>query len=93
MNATLDRVLLKDISSLVTETEGGIILPDQVVDRQKYRQWEIVAVGPYVQEPLLLPGLEVITGGRFTGEPFDYQGETYRVVSEGDIIAIITTEE
>lgn len=93
LQPTLDRILLRDISSLVTKTEGGIILPDQVVDRQKYRQWEIVRVGPLVQEAALQPGLEVITSGRFAGEPFDLHGETCRFVSEEQVIAILTTEE
>jgi len=93
MRPTLDRIILKDISTVVEQTEGGIILPEQVQDRQRHRRWEIVSVGPLVQEPLLQPGLEVITSGRFAGDSVAINGETFRFLSEDNVIAIITMEE
>lgn len=86
-------VVLRDITEVVDRTDGGIILPQQTMDRQRYRRWTIHSVGPWVLDPTLQPGLEVITSGRFTGEPVTHEGETYRVVHEDNIIAILPQED
>lgn len=85
-------IVLRDITEVVDRTEGGIFLPQQAMDRQRHRRWIIDSVGPWVQDPTLQPGLEVITSGRFVGEPVVHEQETYRVVHEENIIAILAEE-
>jgi hypothetical protein len=59
-------------------------------DAQRYRQWEVVARGDGVQESFLQPGLRVITSSRFAGEPYEVDGQRYRIIFEDHIIAALT---
>lgn len=84
-------VLAKDISDIIGETAGGIILTDQAKDRQKYRQWEIVRVSEGT--PLdLQAGIRVMVDGRFAGTPLELDDGTFRLLDIDRIIAIITGE-
>jgi len=67
-----DLVLVKTLNrdELATMTEGGLHLPQQAEDRQRYRQWEVVACGPYVQDEAILPGARVLLQ-QFSGTPIE----------------------
>jgi len=65
-----------------------IIIPDTVKDRQKVGQGVVVAVGPEVFEPALLPGVRVMYD-RFRTVPFEFEDETYYSIWEEDIKALI----
>ena len=87
-----NRVLLRALSrdEFATQTAGGLYLPPQAEDRQRYRQWEIAAVGDSVRNVMLQPGLRIITSGRFVGEPYTFDGREYRVIAEENIAAYFT---
>ena len=87
------RLLVKPIGEVVEQTAGGLWLPQQALDRQRYRQYEIVAVGNEVEEQMLQPGLDVVLNQPFPGEPVLLDGTEYRVIFEDHVIAFLTVEE
>lgn len=94
MNAPFDvlgsRVLLRAREDVV-EQDGLIIIPDSALDRQRYRQWEVVTIGEEVRD--VKPDDWVLASGRFVGEEIDLDGQTYRVILEDNLIATISQEE
>ena len=81
------RLVLQQVDVLNSQTDSGIWLLDE--DRVKYRQWVVVSVGPDVQDPTLLPGVEVIAR-QYGGTPVKWAGKDLVVVFEDDIYAVIT---
>ena len=88
-----DHVIVKPITE-ETKTEAGIILPD-TVDKEKPEKGEIIAVGP---GKLLDNGqraaINVKVGDKviftkYSPNEIKIDDETYLVLSEGDILAII----
>ena len=83
-----DRLLLRQTDNVIRQTESGIVLPDSAVDRQRYRMWEVVAVGAEVRDEALLPGAQVIVR-QYGGTPTVHRQQNYTIVSEGDVYAIV----
>ena len=83
------RILLRSAGAVEDHTEGGLFLPQQSLERQRYRLWEVVAVGPQVLETALAPGLRVLVSGVWVGEAVRWGDEEFRVVEEGHVIAIL----
>lgn len=90
MTPKYGQVLAKDVSE-VADKVGSLHLPDQALDRQKYRQWEIVKV-PEGTPLELQPGMRVMVDGRFSGTPLELDDGTFRLLDINRIIAIITGE-
>ena len=87
-------VLLKPVGEdqITDQTEGGLWLPDQAKDRQRYRQWEVIEAGP--ETPLeLQPGMRVIVDGRFAGQPLHLDDGEFRLMYDHHIIAALPQEE
>jgi chaperonin GroES len=85
-----DRVLLKRIP--VTETKGGILLPDTAV--QKTSEADVLAVGPgrYENGNLIATVTKVgdkVLVGKYAGTEIDVDGEKLVIMPESDILAIV----
>lgn len=85
------RVLLRAVrdEALSEQSPGGLWLGH--TEHQRFDQWEVLAAGPEVHDVTIAPGARVIAS-RFSGQPWEQDGETLRVTEEPYIIAIITTE-
>jgi chaperonin GroES len=87
-----DRVIVKP-SEAEEKTKGGIILPDTA--KEKPIEGTLVAVGPgKVAEDGKTVKLEVKVGdkvlyGKYSGTEVTVEGETYLIMRESDIFAII----
>ena len=86
-----DRVVLKQLLAEET-TKSGIVLPGQA--KEKPSQGEVVAVGPGG----VIDGKEVkmqvkekdkVIYSKYSGTEVEIDGETYLVVKQNDIIAVI----
>lgn len=83
-----DRLLLRAIpEDKLAQRYGKLWLPPSGEDWQRYRRWEIAAVGPDVLDETLLPGLEVIVGKNST--PLERHGAVLMFVREADVLAIL----
>jgi chaperonin GroES len=87
-----DRVIVKP-SEAEEKTKGGIILPDTA--KEKPIEGTLVAVGPgKIAEDGKTVKLEVKVGdkvlyGKYSGTEVTVEGETYLIMRESDIFAII----
>ena len=86
-----DYVFLKDLE-VERVTKGGILLSQEAQERPE--MYEVAAVGPggmikgnYV-EMKVKPGDKVITN-KLAGSLIKFQGETYIVVHQSDILFVI----
>jgi chaperonin GroES len=88
-----DHVIVKPITE-EEKTEGGIILPD-TVDKEKPEKGEIIAVGPgKLMDNGQRAEINVKVGDKiiftkYSPNEIKIKDETYLVLSEGDILAII----
>ena len=86
-----DRVVVKALE----ETEsmrGGLYIPDTA--KEKPQQGEIVAVGPGRTEDGTKVAMEVKVGdkvlyGKYSGTEVTIEGETYLILRESDVLAVI----
>lgn len=90
-----DRVLVRPISKEET-TESGIIIPDTAT-KEKPEQGEVLAVGPgrLTDEGKRLP-MDIKVGQtimftKYGPNEIEIEGETYLIVRESDILAIISS--
>ncbi len=83
-----DRVLVKPLKE-EEATASGIILPDSA-DKKKKDQGEVVAIGSgeKVQKLNLQVGNKVVFGS-YAGEEIEFENDTYKVLEEKDILALI----
>jgi len=70
------------------KTAGGLIIPDTA--KEKPLAGKVVAVGPGTQEVKM----EVAVGdqvlyGKYAGQELQIDGETYLIMKQNDILAII----
>ena len=86
-----DRVVLKQIEA-EEKTQGGIILTS--ADKEKPEIYEVVVVGPgglvdgEEVKMELVPGQRVIMG-KYTGTNVKLEGETYTIVRQSDVLAVV----
>ena len=86
-----DRVVLKQLVAEET-TKSGIVLPGQT--KEKPQQAEIIAVGPggvidgKEVEMQVEPGQKVIYS-KYAGTDVEVDEETYIIVKQSDILAIV----
>jgi len=88
-----DRVLLKSVEEEGEQSVGGIIIPDAA--KEKSQEAEVVALGTgkkeadgKVSEFNVKVGDKVITS-KYGGTEVKVEGETYQLVREDDILAVI----
>ena len=82
-----DRVVVKP-SPAEEKTKGGIIIPDTA--KEKPQKGEIVAVGPGKDGNLMTVSVgDTVLYGKYAGQELQYQGETYLIMREDDILVIL----
>lgn len=83
-----NRLLLQPIDDTADKTAGGLWLPPSADERQRYRRWEVLAVGAGVLDPVLLPGVEVIAA-QYAGSPVRFAKRDLMVVTEEMVLAVV----
>lgn len=83
-----NRVLV-ELMQTKQDSVGGILLPDEAVERSPYGI--IVAVGLQVSEPALKPRA-VVMPNKHAGQPIKLNGKDCLMIPEDDIIAIVETK-
>jgi len=87
-----DRVVIKAIEAEET-TKGGIILTSAA--QEKPQVAEVVAVGPGAKDdngvniPMTVKVGDKVLTGKYSGTEVKVDGETYTIVREDDILAIV----
>ena len=90
-----DRVLLTELEPEVTQTAGGIIIPDSVKNEDvKRAKVESVGPGIYTQSGVLIPmtvseGDEVILPPYHQGQEVKINGEKYTLLRESEILMVL----
>lgn len=88
-----DRVIVKPADAAESKTAGGIIIPDTA--KEKPQEGAVVAVGAgRVDDNGKAIAMNVKVGdkvlySKYGGTEIKYQGETYLIMSESDILAIL----
>lgn len=91
-----DRVVIRRLEAETT-TKGGIVIPDKSAD--KSTQGEVLAVGSGTVtdngelRPLTVKVGDRVLFGQYAGSEVKLDGETYLIVRESDILAIIETAQ
>ncbi len=89
-----DRIIVRRTDSEEV-TEGGIFLP--TASQDKRHEGEVVAVGQGKEQtdgsvlPLQLKGGEHIIFGKYAGSEVTLEGETYLVMREDEVLAVVNT--
>ncbi|MFH1848206.1 MAG: co-chaperone GroES [Candidatus Omnitrophota bacterium] len=87
-----DRVLVKPLEAQ-EKTKGGIVLPDTA--KEKPQEGEVISAGKgRVSEDGKVTALEVKKGdkvlyGKYSGTEISVDGESYLILKEEDILAIV----
>lgn len=87
-----DRVVVKRLPA-ETVSAGGIVIPDKAAE--KPTQGEVVAVGQGAQlengelRPLAVKEGDRVLFGQYAGTEIKLAGETYLIVKESDILAVM----
>jgi|TARA_R110001583_G_scaffold20699_1_gene79284 chaperonin GroES len=91
-----DRVLVKRLAA-ETKSKGGIVIPDK--SAEKPTQGEVVAVGSGVlldngdQRPLAVNIGDRVLFGQYAGSEVKIDGETYLIIKENEIFAVVEQSE
>jgi chaperonin GroES len=91
-----DRVLVKRLA-VETKSKGGIVIPDK--SAEKPTQGEVVAVGAGAllengqQRPLAVKVGDRILFGQYAGSEVKIDGETYLIIKENEIFAVVEQAE
>ena len=82
-----DRVLVEPAEA-EQKTAGGIIIPDTA--KEKPQKGVVVAVGPGKKdEPMTVKVGYVVLYGKYAGTELKLDGNTYMIMKESDIYAIM----
>lgn len=82
-----DRVLVEPAEA-EQKTAGGIIIPDTA--KEKPQKGVVVAVGPGKKdEPMTVKVGDVVLYGKYAGTELQLDGNTYLIMKESDIYAIM----
>lgn len=88
-----DRVIVKPSDAAESMTAGGIIIPDTA--KEKPQEGQIVAVGPGRTDdngktiPMNVKAGDKVLYSKYGGTEIKYQGETYLIMSESDVLAVL----
>ena len=81
-----DRVLVKPAAA--EEKIGGIIIPDTA--KEKPLKGEVLAVGNGTKdEDMILKVGDVVLYGKYSGTAVDIDGETYLIMRQSDVLAVV----
>jgi chaperonin GroES len=82
-----DRVLIEPAEA-EEKTAGGIIIPDTA--KEKPQRGTVVAAGPGKKdEPLTVKVGDNVLYSKYAGTEITYEGDTYLILRESDIVAIV----
>ncbi|MDR2119935.1 MAG: co-chaperone GroES [Tannerella sp.] len=82
-----DRVLVKPAAA-EEKTSGGIIIPDSA--KEKPLKGEVVAAGNGTKdEAMVVKSGDSVLYGKYAGTEIEWDGETYLIMRQSDILAII----
>ncbi|UZJ43058.1 co-chaperone GroES [Marinimicrobium sp. C6131] len=87
-----DRVVVKRLAAETT-SKGGIVIPDKAAE--KSTQGEVVAVGDGALldngqlRPLSIQVGDRIVFGQYAGSEIKMEGDTYLIIKESDILAVV----
>jgi len=82
-----DRVLVKPAAA-EEKTVGGIIIPDSA--KEKPLKGEVVAAGNGTKdEEMVVKAGDSVLYGKYAGTEIEWDGETYLIMRQSDILAII----
>jgi len=83
----VDRVLIAPAEA-EQKTAAGIIIPDTA--KEKPQKGTVIAVGPGKKdEPMSVKAGDTVLYGKYSGTEVQWDGETYLIMKESDIYAII----
>ncbi len=86
------RLLIRPLAkSEMLEKVGSLYLTETTQENQRFRQWEVVAVGDEVRDPALLPGAQIVVDA-YGGSPFDIEGEPYAFIEEERVSCVLVDE-
>jgi len=95
----LHTILVKP-DSVETKTEGGIILPEMLTDKERkaVEVGTVISVGPrafidYGRSPDILSKGDKITYARYAGKEVKEGDETYLLVNDIDVLALLKETE
>ncbi len=88
-----DRVIIRRIEDANNQTTGGLFIPENA--KEKSQEGEVIAVGEGRREGRELHPLRVKTGdrvlfGKYGGSEIKLNGESLIIMSEDEILGIIT---
>ncbi len=96
--STQDRVVVRPSDEMETMTDGGLYIPD--IAQEPPAEGEIIFVGPGKVSELtgeLIPIRHVVGEkvlyGKYAGTEIQHEGETLLLLTERDIMAVITTQD
>ena len=82
-----DRVLIKPASA-EEKTVGGIIIPDSA--KEKPLKGKVVAVGNGTKdEDMVVKAGDTVLYGKYAGTEIEWDGESYLIMRQSDLLAII----
>lgn len=82
-----DRVVIKPFEE-EKKTVSGILIPDNA--KEKPQKGVVVAVGNGKKdEPMTLKVGDVVLYGKYGGSEINYENETYLVMRESDVYAVV----
>ena len=82
-----DRVLVKP-NPAEEKTAGGLFIPDTA--KEKPLMGKVIAVGPGTADIAMEVKVgDTVTYGKYAGTELNYEGESYLVMKQADIIAVI----
>ena len=82
-----DRVVVTPLEA-ETKTASGIIIPDTA--KEKPQKGKVVAVGAGKKdEPMTVKVGDTVLYGKYAGTEVNLDGETYMIMRESDILAIV----
>ena len=82
-----DRVLILP-NPAEEKTAGGLFIPDKA--KEKPLMGKVIAVGPGTAEVKMEVKVgDTVMYGKYAGAELNYEGETYLVMKQADIIAVI----
>ena len=82
-----DRMLVEP-KEAETKTAAGIYIPDTA--KEKQQQGTVLAAGPGKKdEPMEVKEGDVVLYGKYAGTEVSYEGKTYLIMKQSDILAIL----
>ena len=91
---TRDRVLVRRVAEK-TETEGGIVIPDQAVEKPQEGTVVSVALPYTVDDVLVKPQFKVdqnILFSKYAGTEIELDDETFIIINQYDVLGVLTDE-